>query len=148
MAVEITLSTPLADALSTVIQPKLVEIGWSTGGADDSALAEYIILMLVNGKTQDQIAAELSGDLLNLGPDDPGAIDFSHWLFEQVHQLDQQLHRGQVQSASEATIEADAVAAAGPRPDSKPDPHSHASDSAGPDVEMNDGRNGQAEGQM
>jgi hypothetical protein len=27
------------------------------GGADDSALPEYIILMLVNGKTQDQIAS-------------------------------------------------------------------------------------------
>ncbi|KAI9840734.1 MAG: hypothetical protein M1837_001357 [Sclerophora amabilis] len=93
MAVEVTLNTPLADALSSVIQPKLVEVGWSTGGQDDeTALAEYIILMLVNGKTQDQIAAELSGDLLNLGPDDPGAVDFSRWLFEQVEILDSQLN--------------------------------------------------------
>jgi len=87
MSLEVSLETPLAEALNAAIQPKLVEVGWSTGGVDDSALAEYIILMLVNGKTQDQIAAELSGDLLNLGPDDPGARDFSQWLFQQVEYL-------------------------------------------------------------
>ncbi|MCJ1399261.1 hypothetical protein MMC11_002463 [Xylographa trunciseda] len=87
MAVSVALNTPLADALSNVVQPKLVEVGWSTGGLDDSALAEYIILMLVNGKTQEQISAELSNDLLNLGPDDSGAVDFSRWLFEQVEVL-------------------------------------------------------------
>lgn len=89
MSLEITLDTPLTAALNAAIQPKLVEVGWSSGDGDDSALAEYIILMLVNGKTQDQIAAELSGDLLNLGPDDPGARDFSQWLFQQVEQLSQ-----------------------------------------------------------
>ncbi|KAI9868676.1 MAG: hypothetical protein M1813_004526 [Trichoglossum hirsutum] len=94
MTVEVALNTPLAKALGSVIQPKLVEVGWSSGGADDSALSEYIILMLVNGKTQDQIAAELSGDLLNLGPDDPGAVDFSRWLFEQVDVLHNQINGG------------------------------------------------------
>lgn len=91
MSVEVALESPLALALNTAIQPKLVEVGWSTGGGDESALSEYIILMLVNGKTQDQIASELSGDLLNLGPDDPGARDFSKWLFEQVDVLNSQL---------------------------------------------------------
>lgn len=84
MPVEVELNTPLADALNAAIQPKLVEVGWGTGGGDESALAEYIILMLVNGKTQDQIAAELSGDLLSLPPDDPGVHEFSKWLFEQI----------------------------------------------------------------
>ncbi|CAM1507274.1 Fc.00g069150.m01.CDS01 [Cosmosporella sp. VM-42] len=96
MPVEVSLNTPLADALNTAIQPKLVEVGWGTGGADDSALAEYIILMLVNGKTQDQIAAELSGELLNLGPDDPGARDFSKWLFDQIEVLNTQINGGPV----------------------------------------------------
>ncbi len=86
-----TLKTPLAEALSEVVQPKLSEIGWNTGGVDDSALGEYIILMLVNGKTQEQIAAELSNDLLNLEPDNSGATDFSRWLFEQVEILSNQL---------------------------------------------------------
>lgn len=92
MAVEVALKTPLAEALSEVVQPKLSEIGWNTGGADDSALGEYIILMLVNGKTQEQIAAELSNDLLNLEPDNSGATDFSRWLFEQVDILNRQLN--------------------------------------------------------
>ena len=92
MAVEVSLNTPLAEALSNVVQPKLSEVGWSTGGLDDSALGEYIILMLVNGKTQEEIAAELSNDLLNLPPDDTGAIDFSKWLFEQVDILNNQLN--------------------------------------------------------
>ena len=92
MAVEVALNTPLAEALSNVVQPKLSEVGWSTGGLDDSALGEYIILMLVNGKTEEQIAAELSNDLLNLGPDDTGATDFAKWLFEQVYTLNSQLN--------------------------------------------------------
>lgn len=94
MSVSVELNTPLAEALNNVVQPKLVEVGWSTGGGDDSALAEYIILMLVNKKTQEQIAAELANDLLGLGPDDTEAVDFSRWLFEQVDALDRQLNGG------------------------------------------------------
>ena len=92
MAISIELNTPLAEALNQVVQPKLVEVGWSTDGGDDSALAEYVILMLVNGKTQDQIAAELSNDLLSLGPDDTEAVDFARWLFEQVETLNKELN--------------------------------------------------------
>ncbi|KAK5987622.1 Nuclear polyadenylated RNA-binding protein NAB2 [Cladobotryum mycophilum] len=84
MSVEITLDTPLAEALNAAIQPKLLEVGWGTGGSDDSALSEYIVLMLVNGKTQDEIASELSNDLLNLAPDDPVVRDFTKWLFDQI----------------------------------------------------------------
>lgn len=92
MPVEIALNTPLADALNNAIQPKLLEVGWGTG--DDSALAEYIILMLVNGKTQEQIAAELSGELLGLPADDPSVHNFSSWLFEQIDLLNGQLNGG------------------------------------------------------
>ncbi|KAF4448592.1 hypothetical protein F53441_8011 [Fusarium austroafricanum] len=94
MPVEVSLNTPLAEALNAAIQPKLVEVGWGTGGADDSALAEYIILMLVNGKSQDEIAAELSGDLLGLGSDDPSTRNFSQWLFEQIEALNAQINGG------------------------------------------------------
>ncbi|KAI5206196.1 hypothetical protein E4T38_03835 [Aureobasidium subglaciale] len=95
MSVEVATGTPLAEALHNAVQPKLAEVGWSTGAADDSALAEYIILMLVNGKTQNQIASELSNDLLGLGPDDPSANDFATWLFDQVNTLNGQLNGGQ-----------------------------------------------------
>lgn len=97
MSVQVAMQTPLADALHQALLPKLVEVGWGSGGDDDAALSEYIILMLVNGKTQDQIAAELAGDLLNLGPDDPGASDFSRWLFEQVEAINQQLNSTSIQ---------------------------------------------------
>jgi len=106
MSVEVVLDSPLAHALNASIQPKLVEVGWSTGGADDSALSEYIILMLVNGKTQEQIAAELSGDLLNLGDDDPGARDFSQWLFDQVGSLNSQVSGGGFQDTGAETGQA------------------------------------------
>lgn len=82
MAVEVALGTPLADALNNVVQPKLVEVGWSS--EDDTSLAEYIILMLVNGKTQEQIASELAQDLL---PDGEGTVEFAQWLFDQVTRL-------------------------------------------------------------
>ena len=107
MAVQVSLNTPLSEALNNVVQPKLVEVGWSMGGADDSALSEYIILMLVNGKTQDQIASELSNDLLNLGPDDSGAIDFSRWLFEQVEVLNKQINEDSTTYAAASTTQPD-----------------------------------------
>lgn len=110
MAVQVTLNTPLAEALNNVVQPKLVEVGWSTSGNDDSALSEYIILMLVNGKTQDQIASELSNDLLNLGPDDSGALDFSRWLFEQVEVLNGQLMEQAAPQSMAATSIGEALA--------------------------------------
>ena len=87
MAVAVEANSPLAEQLTNLVQPKLVDMGWTTGGFDDSALTEYIILMLVNGKTQEQIATELSNDLLNLGPEDSGASLFAGWLFEQVNNL-------------------------------------------------------------
>ncbi|KAI1429951.1 hypothetical protein F5Y12DRAFT_723898 [Xylaria sp. FL1777] len=99
MSIEITLNTPLADALTSVIQPKLMEVGWAQSN-DDAALSEYVILMLVNGKTQEQIAAELAGDLLNLTPDDPAARNFTHWLFEQISALQSQLNAGVAQGGS------------------------------------------------
>lgn len=87
MPAAVVLGTPLADALQNVVQSKLAEVGWSTGGLDDSALAEYIMLMMVNGKTQEEIALELSNDLLGLAPEDNGAVEFTKWLFQQVDLL-------------------------------------------------------------
>ncbi|OCK83755.1 hypothetical protein K432DRAFT_321647 [Lepidopterella palustris CBS 459.81] len=101
MAVEVVAGTPLAHALQNVVQPKLAEAGWITGGLDDNALSEYIILMLANGKTQDEVSSELSNDLLDLGPDNESAISFSQWLFEQVDALDKQINGGKQSSAHE-----------------------------------------------
>ncbi len=42
------MGTPLADALNTAIQGKIGELGWTGGGAEDSAMSEYFLLMLAN----------------------------------------------------------------------------------------------------
>jgi hypothetical protein len=99
MLPQITLESPLAQAVANAIQPKLVEMGWSDG--QESPLIEYIVLMLVNGKTQEQIATELSNDFLGLDEGDTAALEFSHWLFGQVEQLNQQING--VPPASNAT---------------------------------------------
>ena len=100
-AVEINLGTPLADALSAAIVPKLSEAGWSSGGTDDAALVEYIILMLANGKNQSQLATELASDLLGLSQDDPVVNQFSQWLFQQVEELNTQINGGQAAAQAE-----------------------------------------------
>ncbi|EFX03059.1 nuclear polyadenylated RNA-binding protein [Grosmannia clavigera kw1407] len=82
MPVEVAMNTPLAEALQREIQPKLVECGWAPSDASDTTMAEYLILMIVNGKTEDEIASELSSDLLNLPPEDDSAKQFARWLFE------------------------------------------------------------------
>lgn len=103
--VEVQLNTPLAEALNMAIQPKLGELGWGSGGADDTALAEYIVLMLVNGKTQEEITGELSADFLQLGPDDPSAKQFVKWLFEQIEVLNAQMNNAGAQPAAEGAQE-------------------------------------------
>lgn len=109
MSVQVLEGTPLAEALQNAVQPKLVEAGWSTGSSDDNTLAEYVVLMLVNGRNKDEIASELSNELLGLGPDDPTAAEFAQWLFDQVDALNAQLN-GQA-PASAPVVEAEAHAA-------------------------------------
>jgi hypothetical protein len=94
----ITADSPLGLALQERVLPKLMELGWSTGEQDDT-LSEYIILMLANGNSEQQIATELSTDLLSSDPDDPAPGNFAKWLFEQVRELQQQLSGGQAPAA-------------------------------------------------
>ncbi|KAJ5669467.1 hypothetical protein N7462_010537 [Penicillium macrosclerotiorum] len=95
MLPEIAQGSPLAVAVSQVLGPKLVEIGWSSDDAQDSTVIDYIVLMLVNGKTQEEIAAELANDFLGLADDSAAsAAEFSRWLFEQVEILNQQINGG------------------------------------------------------
>jgi hypothetical protein len=98
MSVEVALGTPLAEALNMAIQGKIAELGWAGPGTEGSAMSEYFLLMLANGKTESEIAAEIAGDLLQLGPDDETAPGFAHWLFEQVGALSAQLGSAPAQS--------------------------------------------------
>ncbi|KPI40034.1 uncharacterized protein AB675_11466 [Cyphellophora attinorum] len=68
------------EALSQSVHNRIVPLGWTQD--DDTSLAEYIVLMLANGKTQSQVAAELSGELLQ---DVEGTDEFAAWLFQQIN---------------------------------------------------------------
>lgn len=106
----ITQDSQLATAVANVIRPKLVEMGWSTDDGQESALIDYIVLMLVNGKTQEQLATELSNDFLGLDEGDTQALEFSRWLYGQVEILDQQINgaSGANNSASHHVLSANA----------------------------------------
>ncbi|KAL5442335.1 hypothetical protein PMIN07_005973 [Paraphaeosphaeria minitans] len=87
MATDLATGTPLAAALQNLVQPKLADFGWTTGG-DDTTLFDYILLMLSNGKNEEQVATELSNDLLDEAEgENTDTHRFSRWLFEQVDQL-------------------------------------------------------------
>jgi len=88
---ELVIGTPLADALNVAIQNKIADLGWASGSSEVSAMSEYFILLLNNGKTQDEIVSEISGDLLGLGPEDQTAPAFAQWLIEQANGLSSQL---------------------------------------------------------
>lgn len=75
--------SPLAEQLKNAVQAKAIEYSW-TQDEDDTSLAEYIVLMVANGKNQEQITSELSGELLQ---DASGIDEFAQWLTEYVAKL-------------------------------------------------------------
>ncbi|CAH7670869.1 hypothetical protein BY996DRAFT_7313135 [Phakopsora pachyrhizi] len=75
---EIVMQTPAAKQLELAVQRKLAEFSYST--ADDVVMAEYVVVMLANSKTPDQITAELT-ELIGDDMYDPA---FTTWLFEEV----------------------------------------------------------------
>lgn len=100
MTVALTAGSPLAKALTTEIQRKLEALGWSAEGDDSSPLSEYICLLVVNGKSQSEIATDISGDYLEIADKD-GAEQFAHWLFEKLEAL----NRGETEPAGQQNAE-------------------------------------------
>lgn len=74
MAFGLTIGTERANVLQTAIQDELANRGWGT--EPDVTMAEYITIMLINGKSEEQINNELM-DLI--GPDYDES--FGKWLF-------------------------------------------------------------------
>jgi hypothetical protein len=95
---EFSTESPLAAQLQQVVQPKLAEFGWTTGG-EDTTLFDYILLMLANDKNETQVAQELSSDLLDLGPENTETQQFAQWLFATIDELKRQLVGGDAQIA-------------------------------------------------
>ena len=85
MSVELVAGSPQAAQLQNQVQSRLVELEFST--EDDAALAEYIVLMVGNGKTQEQITFELATDFLGIETDNPSVLEFGTWLSEQVSSI-------------------------------------------------------------
>nr|OQO31749.1 hypothetical protein B0A51_00651 [Rachicladosporium sp. CCFEE 5018] len=77
---------PLAQAIQRAVQPKLIENGWVADDADNE-LSEYITLMVINGKTQEQVVSEVGTELLGVGEDDPAVAELARWLYLQVPHL-------------------------------------------------------------
>ncbi|KAF2115365.1 hypothetical protein BDV96DRAFT_575349 [Lophiotrema nucula] len=99
MDADFTPGSQMAGALHSIVQPKLVEYGWTTE-PEDATLFEYILAMLDNDKNEGTIAGELANDLLGLGPENLETQQFAHWLFEQIGLL-----RGGNAAASDAPVE-------------------------------------------
>lgn len=91
MSADLSQGSPLANALNEAIQLKIADLGWASAGAEGAAMSEYFVLMLANGKTAADISAEISGDLLGLGPEDQSAPAFAQWLVDQHHTLAAQM---------------------------------------------------------
>ncbi|KAF9213111.1 hypothetical protein BGZ59_005887 [Podila verticillata] len=70
----IQLGTPMEKELSDLVLAKLTDFGWP----DNDTLANFIVVMVANDKTKEEITSELN-DIL------PGqASEFSEWLFERL----------------------------------------------------------------
>lgn len=86
MAPQVDAGSPLAQAIQNAAQSKLIESGWVVE-ENDTTLSEYVVMMLVQGKDADGVKAELGGDLLGVGEDDPGVAEFAQWLFSHVESI-------------------------------------------------------------
>jgi hypothetical protein len=115
MAVDFSSGSPLAMQLQQVVQAKLADFGWTTGG-DDTTLFEYIMLMLANGKNETVVAQELSNDLLDLGPENTETHQFAQWLFETIEQLKRADNSGATQTTPPAEEQTHSAADEGSAP--------------------------------
>jgi hypothetical protein len=95
----------LAQAIQTAVHTKVVEQGWAAE-ENDTTLSEYVVTMLVEGKDQPAVRAELGGDLLGLGEDDPQVVEFASWLFEQLAQAQAPPQQSQPQQQQAQTDQA------------------------------------------
>jgi len=65
---------------------QIAEVGWANGD-EKSPLGEYICLMIANGKDEEQIAAELSTDLVSPVPGGATPASFAQWVFAELERL-------------------------------------------------------------
>ncbi|KAK5714509.1 oxygen-dependent protoporphyrinogen oxidase [Elasticomyces elasticus] len=78
--------SPLATAIQSAAQAKLIENGWAPEESD-TTLSEYVTMMLVNGKDEQGVRSELGGELLGVGEEDEMVAAFVGWLFGEARRL-------------------------------------------------------------
>ena len=100
---QIEAGSALAQSIQNQVQAKVVEQGWAE--ESDVTLSEYVLTMLVEGKDQQSVKAEIGGDLLGLPEDDPQVAEFANWLFEHLRSIaagQQSQQQGGAQQAQQA----------------------------------------------
>ncbi|CEH11693.1 Nuclear polyadenylated RNA binding protein [Ceraceosorus bombacis] len=78
MSLTIEANTPAAQALQTSIQSHLASRGWAD--KDDEVMAEYVVVMLSNSKSVDQVTAEMEEIIGN----DFDPRSFGKWLEQEM----------------------------------------------------------------
>ncbi|KAI9722816.1 MAG: hypothetical protein M1828_004382 [Chrysothrix sp. TS-e1954] len=84
MATDIAAGSKQEAALQNALQARLIEAEFISG--DDSTIADYIVLMIANGKNQSEIQAEVA-DTLDVSAEDQRTTELVAWLFQQVRLL-------------------------------------------------------------
>lgn len=87
MAITLEYGTPLAAQLQDDVQRNLVEMGWSTGSADDTSLAEYIVINILSDKQADELTTELANDFLQISADEPKLVEFVKGVYVRAENL-------------------------------------------------------------
>ncbi|KAF9973942.1 hypothetical protein BGZ73_002785 [Actinomortierella ambigua] len=77
------MDSPLATELNALVLEKLNEYGWT----DNEVLANFIVVMIANGKSKDEITAELAE-----------TVDFATWLFDRMDAISNQTTTPQIQA--------------------------------------------------
>ncbi|KAK5129341.1 hypothetical protein LTR08_003571 [Meristemomyces frigidus] len=85
-SLQVEAGSAVAQGIQVAAQAKLMAAGWAAE-ENDTTLSEYVTMMLVNGKDVGGVQAELGGDLLGVGEDDPAVADFTAWLFQHAQAL-------------------------------------------------------------
>ncbi|KZO90349.1 hypothetical protein CALVIDRAFT_542754 [Calocera viscosa TUFC12733] len=80
MAVAISMNSPEQAIFQETVKKDMIERGWQAED-DPPTLSEYAVIMLINGKPEDQVDAELS----EIIPDYD--FGFSKWLFDEAERI-------------------------------------------------------------
>ncbi|SLM35528.1 ef hand domain protein [Lasallia pustulata] len=92
-SLKMILQSRFAETLLQSIEKRIAELGWKSGDNPDPALAQYFVVIVKNGMSEESLAGEIADDLLNDPPSLPEAMSFAVWLFSEVKDVETQLRQ-------------------------------------------------------